>query len=451
MLASSPDFETRRLAHTPPALPLSPLFSPPTEYCSAREPPGARLLPLSTLSTNTLAPNMSNILRIPPRRTPTATSTIDLDMPQIMTINQLAAPSSEPDFEEDYITDDEEVDEIIDDEPPPVLHKLNGKGKGTAKATPNNLTPSVTPAPLEPQNPIPEPELPPLPSRKPGETHVDQQRVEKIIKAHGDLLPPSKDAVFLISLAAEEFVKRLAETGRRHAANDKREIIGQQDMALAAHADRGYSFLRETVPRAIPLSLALQKHTQKENERTLIATELVQPSPAIGNGTSAHSHKKRPPPLRASVYKGRKIRTSARQANGRSSAAASTSASAPVSAAGSPRPKRAAAQRGRGSWAQADEDVPDYEEEERSHPPPEGEPMDVDNELAHWKPPARQGYMTMGPGRGGIMKGFGPGAYAKVAGLGDSTRSGSPGLGGHATSPQRSSRGSWGFPPEPPR
>jgi hypothetical protein len=159
---------------------------------------------------------MSNILRIPPRRTPTATSTMDLDMPQIMTINQLAAPSSEPDFEEDYITDDEEVDEIIDDEPPPVLHKLNGKGK--AKATPNNLTPSVTPAPLEPQKPIPEPELPPLPFRKPGETHVDQQRVEKIIKAHGergphswrdmtyanpgDLLPPSKDAVFLISLAA---------------------------------------------------------------------------------------------------------------------------------------------------------------------------------------------------------------------------------------------------------
>jgi hypothetical protein len=214
-------------------------------------------------------------------------------------------------------------------------------------------------------------------------------------------------------------------------------------------------YLLETVPRAIPLALALQKHTQKENERTLIATELIQPSPAIGNGTSAHSHKKRQPPLpKASMPTKSRTRTSARQANGRSSAAASTSASTPVSAAGSPRPKRAAAQRGRGSWAQADEDVLDYEEIEPSHPPPlGGEPMDVDNEFARWKPPARQGYMTMGSGRGGIMKGFGPGAYAKVGGLGESTRSGSgsPGLGGHGSSHQRSSRGSWGFPPEPPR
>jgi hypothetical protein len=126
---------------------------------------------------------MSNILRIPPRRTPSATSNMDLDIPQIMTINQVAAPSSEPDFEEEYVTEEEEVDEIIDDEPPPAARKLNGKGK--AKATPNNLTPSVTPAPPPVELPKVE-ELPPLPSRKPGETHVDQQRVEKIIKAHGE-------------------------------------------------------------------------------------------------------------------------------------------------------------------------------------------------------------------------------------------------------------------------
>lgn len=127
---------------------------------------------------------MSNILRIPPRRPPTTTTGVDLDMPQIMTINQLTAPSSEPDFEEDYITDDEEVDEIIDDEPPPVLHKVNGKGK--AKTATNNLASSETSAPLEHEKTKTEPELPPLPIRKPGETLVDQQRVEKIIKAHGE-------------------------------------------------------------------------------------------------------------------------------------------------------------------------------------------------------------------------------------------------------------------------
>ncbi|KAF8583115.1 hypothetical protein K439DRAFT_82609 [Ramaria rubella] len=189
---------------------------------------------------------MSNILRIPPRRPPAVASRVDLDIPQIMTINQVPAPSSEPDYEGEYVTEDEEVDEIIDDEPPPLAAARKPNGKGKAKATPNNLTPSVTPAPIEPPKPKPELEVPPLPPRKPGETHVDQQRVEKIIKAHGDLLPPSRDAVFLISLAAEEFIKRLAGTGLRHAAADKRKCVAQKDMALAAQVDRGYSFLRGT-------------------------------------------------------------------------------------------------------------------------------------------------------------------------------------------------------------
>ena len=212
--------------------------------------------------------------------------------------------------------------------------------------------------------------------------------------------------------------------------------------------------IQETVPTAIPLSLALQKHTQKENERTLIATELTQPSPAIGNGISAHSHKKRHTPLPKSQLPAKsRTRTSARQANGRSSTTASTSVSAPVSAPSSPRPKRAAAQRSRGSWAQADEDVLDYDEEVPNYPPP-AEPMDIDKEAIHWKAPSRQGFGSVGPGRGGIMKGFGPGAYGKVGGLalGGSTRSASasPGVGGPRSSPEHP-RGSWGFPPEPPR
>ncbi|KAF8516828.1 hypothetical protein BU17DRAFT_67274 [Hysterangium stoloniferum] len=390
---------------------------------------------------------MSNILRIPPRRPPSTAAKMDLDVPQIMTINQLAAPSSEADFE-DYLTDDEEVDEIIDDEPvhapaPPPLspRKLNGKGK--AKAAPKDLTPSATPAPVEPPKPKPVPEIPPLPSRKPGETYIDQQRVEKIIKAHGDMLPPSKDAVFLISLAAEEFIKRLAHTGRDHAESDKRKGILQRDIASAANNLRHFSFLK-----AIPISDALQKHAQKENERTLIATELVPPSTAIGNGTSANSHKKRQPPLPKPQPPAKgKTRTSARQANGRG---ASSSASAPVPITSAPsRPKRAAAQKGRGSWSQADEaEAPECEDEGMDYPELSQEPtlvpMDVDTN-GHWKTSPKAAFGSAG-GRGGIMKGFGPGAYGK-GGLGSSR---SVSAAGHS-SPTSRSRGSWGFPPEPPR
>lgn len=128
---------------------------------------------------------MSNILRIPSRRPVSADSKMDLDVPQIVTINQIP-PCSEPDFEDEYVSEEDEIDEIIDDDLPEVPFsrpKVNGKGK--AKTTPTNTTPHLTPPPAESPKRQPDPEIPPLPKRKVGETHVDQDRVEKVIKAHG--------------------------------------------------------------------------------------------------------------------------------------------------------------------------------------------------------------------------------------------------------------------------
>ncbi|KIJ54591.1 hypothetical protein M422DRAFT_41858 [Sphaerobolus stellatus SS14] len=378
---------------------------------------------------------------------------MDLDVPQIVTINQVP-PSSEPDFEEEYATEEEEIDEIIDDDlpqPPPTRPKANGKAK--AKATPNNATPNVTPPPAEPPQPSPEPQIPPLPPRKLGESHVDLKRMEKIMKSHGDILPPAKDAIFIVGLAVEEFIKQLALTASKHAEEAHRKTITQNDMALAAQSDPGFSFLRETVSIPIPLSIALQRRAEKETERTLIATELVHPpSAALGNGATTHVQKKRQPPLpKPAAPPKNKIRTSARQANGRTSAVASGSASAP---APSTRPKRAAAQKGRESWAHAEDD--DDQEFEKEGTPEllvekededEATEMDVDMNGAEWK----ASRPTAGNGRAGLMKGFGPGAYSKVGGVivgGPSTRPVSAATAG--ASPPRS-RSSWGFAAEPPR
>lgn len=174
---------------------------------------------------------MSNILRIPPRRPPPPSAPMDIDVPQIVTINQATAPSSEIDYEDDYVTDEEEVDQIIDDDlldvPPPASatpRKLNGKGKTKAVHIHPNDPPKSPDAPStsKQQQPKSEQQIPRLLPRKPGETYIDQQRVEKIMKSYGwclpslllcllslvcsdhalgDILPPSKDAVFLISLA----------------------------------------------------------------------------------------------------------------------------------------------------------------------------------------------------------------------------------------------------------
>lgn len=134
---------------------------------------------------------MSNILRIPARRPPPPSSPMDIDVPQIVTINQATAPSSEIDYEDDYVTDEEEVDQIIDDElldlPPPVTapaRKLNGKGKAKAVHVPP-LESSNAPSTSKQQEPKSEQQIPRLQPRKPGETYIDQQRVEKIMKAYG--------------------------------------------------------------------------------------------------------------------------------------------------------------------------------------------------------------------------------------------------------------------------
>lgn len=119
-----------------------------------------------------------------------------------------------------------------------------------------------------------------------------------------------------------------------------------------------------------------------------------------------------------------------------------------------PRPKRAAAQKGRVSWAAHEKEEEDdsilFEVLGRTpiptpalspvstpvgdEPPPNG---------ADWsESPGR----SMGAGRGGIMKGLGPGAYGKIGGFYNGGRSSA------ASSPngQDVSR-SWSYSQEPPR
>ncbi|GJJ15563.1 hypothetical protein Clacol_009841 [Clathrus columnatus] len=378
---------------------------------------------------------MSNILRIPPRRPPPPSAPMDIDVPQIVTINQVTAPSSEIDYEDDYVTDDEEVDQIIDDEPidpPPSAsispRKLNGKGKARAVHIPSSPDAPSTSVLHSKQHQKSEQQIPRLPPRKEGETYVDQQRVEKIMKAYGDILPPSKDAVFLVSLATQEFIQRLIIYGSEQAKLDKRDIVEQEDL--------------ETIPCAIPLSTALAKRIIKENERILIATELVPLTSIVGSSSIAStSHKKRQPPLPKSQAPSKgKTRTSARQANGR----LSLPSTAPTSSA-IPRPKRAAAQKGRASWTAHER------EDEDEKPTPARSPIStpvgdesVSNGLNSGEPPSR----PISAGRGGIMKGFGPGAYGKFGGLYNGGRSSATNTNGQdaATHPK-----SWNYPQESPR
>ncbi|EJU03221.1 hypothetical protein DACRYDRAFT_40613, partial [Dacryopinax primogenitus] len=63
-----------------------------------------------------------------------------------------------------------------------------------------------------------------------GKTLLPVARVQKILKADKEMSTCGKDAVFLISVAAEEFIKRLAQAGHQQAQRDKRSTVQQRDL-----------------------------------------------------------------------------------------------------------------------------------------------------------------------------------------------------------------------------
>ncbi|KAG8968748.1 hypothetical protein FRC03_006203 [Tulasnella sp. 419] len=103
-------------------------------------------------------------------------------------------------------------------------------------------------------------------TRTPGTTLLPVARVQKIIKADKDLQAVSKEAVFLISVATEEFIKRLARAGHQQAQRDGRLTVQHKDLASAIKRAEELAFLQEIVPQAIPTATALQKRQTKKVE-----------------------------------------------------------------------------------------------------------------------------------------------------------------------------------------
>lgn len=93
----------------------------------------------------------------------------------------------------------------------------------------------------------------------------------------------SKEAMFILSIATEEFVKRLAEAGRRQANAARRSTINYRDVASATHQYPEFNFLRETIPEPISLAqaLALREAKAKEIIETNPATSVHKPSPVV--------------------------------------------------------------------------------------------------------------------------------------------------------------------------
>ncbi|KAG8740515.1 hypothetical protein FRC12_015979 [Ceratobasidium sp. 428] len=111
--------------------------------------------------------------------------------------------------------------------------------------------------------PKPKPAAPEL-----GESSLPMARVQRIMKADKDLPNVTKEAVHTISVATEEFIKRLSMAAHYQASRERRTMIQYKDIALAVKRNPEMHFLEEMIPTAIPAPAALAQHKLKAQERS---------------------------------------------------------------------------------------------------------------------------------------------------------------------------------------
>lgn len=107
-----------------------------------------------------------------------------------------------------------------------------------------------------------------LGERAPGTTLLPAARIENMIHADGVTgnLSMSKEAVFMLSVATEEFVKRMVQAGHRSATAVRRNTIHYTDMASSTQQYQEFMFLHDTIPEPISLSEALERREIKLKE-----------------------------------------------------------------------------------------------------------------------------------------------------------------------------------------
>ncbi|KAH8818896.1 hypothetical protein DL96DRAFT_1471061 [Flagelloscypha sp. PMI_526] len=83
---------------------------------------------------------------------------------------------------------------------------------------------------------------------EPGKSILPFSRVQKIIKADKEIPIVAKEATFLISLATEEFIKRITEASQRVASRENRMTVQHRDVATVVRRADEFLFLQGVHP-----------------------------------------------------------------------------------------------------------------------------------------------------------------------------------------------------------
>ncbi|KAI0320189.1 hypothetical protein OF83DRAFT_1106284 [Amylostereum chailletii] len=142
---------------------------------------------------------------------------------------------------------------------------------------PGSSTPITTQT--EPDAPMPAPDKPKRKAKPPtalvregGKSLLPFSRVQKILKADKELPMVAKEATFLISIATEEFIKRLAEASHRVAGREKRVTVQQKDVASVVRKADEFLFLEEIIPWPDPTDVPTRRKPGGQRKVDIAAT-----------------------------------------------------------------------------------------------------------------------------------------------------------------------------------
>ncbi|TFY76292.1 hypothetical protein EWM64_g7721 [Hericium alpestre] len=102
--------------------------------------------------------------------------------------------------------------------------------------------------------------------RKKGSSLIPRARVLKVLEADEELPIVAKDVIFLISVATEEFIMRLAEASQRIAAGEKRATVQQKDIALVVRKTDEFLFLEEIIDMPDPSEAPPKQKKKKKSD-----------------------------------------------------------------------------------------------------------------------------------------------------------------------------------------
>ncbi|KAF8237186.1 hypothetical protein L208DRAFT_1248962 [Tricholoma matsutake] len=131
--------------------------------------------------------------------------------------------------------------------------------------------------------------------RMPGHSLIPALRLENIIQADGVAgnLAVSKEGLFILSIATEEFIKRMAEAGHLQASSERRTSINYRDMAATTQQYQEFMFLNDTIPAPVPLAEALAMRDAKERELDPAMSTSLSVHPTSASAPIANTQKNR--------------------------------------------------------------------------------------------------------------------------------------------------------------